>query len=38
MLLDEPTASLDLAHQVRVRDLMVKTKGAKSHHREHGLP
>ena len=26
MLLDEPTASLDLAHQVRIMDLMEKLK------------
>lgn len=29
MLLDEPTASLDLAHQVRVMDLMEKLKEEK---------
>ena len=29
MLLDEPTASLDLAHQVRVMDLMEKLKVQK---------
>ena len=29
MLLDEPTASLDLAHQVRVMDLMHRLKNAK---------
>lgn len=29
MLLDEPTASLDLAHQVRVMDLMEKLKAEK---------
>lgn len=30
MLLDEPTASLDLAHQVRVMDLMEKLKAQKA--------
>ena len=30
MLLDEPTASLDLAHQIRVMDLMEKLKVEKS--------
>ena len=30
MLLDEPTASLDLAHQVKVMDLMEKLKGEKA--------
>ena len=30
MLLDEPTASLDLAHQIRVMDLMEKLKIEKS--------
>jgi iron complex transport system ATP-binding protein len=30
MLLDEPTASLDLAHQIRVMDLMEKLKTEKS--------
>ena len=29
MLLDEPTASLDLAHQVKVMDLMEKLKQEK---------
>jgi iron complex transport system ATP-binding protein len=29
MLLDEPTASLDLAHQVRIMDLMEKLKAEK---------
>jgi len=29
MLLDEPTASLDLAHQVRIMDLMEKLKNEK---------
>lgn len=29
MLLDEPTAALDLAHQVRVMDLMTRLKGDK---------
>jgi iron complex transport system ATP-binding protein len=30
MLLDEPTASLDLAHQVKVMDLMEKLKVEKA--------
>jgi iron complex transport system ATP-binding protein len=30
LLLDEPTASLDLAHQVRIMDLMEKLKAEKS--------
>ncbi len=30
MLLDEPTASLDLAHQVRVMDLMEKLREQKA--------
>ena len=30
MLLDEPTASLDLAHQVKVMDLMEKLKEEKA--------
>ena len=38
ILLDEPTAALDLAHQVRVMDLMEQAAGRKRAHHCHGVP